>query len=153
MADMDLDDDASLQAINSEVERYRSHPILAGGDSDLGVMLIDSEELPRMSAIFVLDTNYLLSHLSMLSKLFKMLPKTNAFIIPWIVVQELDGLKKSNDSFVNRKSVGYLAREATRILLDALQKKESFIRGQKMNESIVTCTVRRKYFQIELLGK
>ncbi|CAB76224.2 RNA endoribonuclease involved in mRNP quality control Swt1 [Schizosaccharomyces pombe] len=82
--------------------------------------------------LFVLDTNFLLSHLSLCQNLIEFLtarcPRL-VVVLPWTVLQELDGLKSESSS-----TCGYLARQAHNFLLQCFRSNVSSLRGQKVHE-------------------
>ena len=89
----------------------------------------------------VVDTNFLISHLAFLKTLiFEHAKKYKLLIIiPWIVLQELDGLKSAlwkNKSSSSQHGVGNLAQTAIKFLHNCLIDKEEGLRGQKIDERI-----------------
>ncbi len=60
-------------------------------------------------------------------------------LIPWIVTQELDGLKSSSNSYSNGgtdANVSYLARQAINFIYQRLLANDGSLRGQKLTEAI-----------------
>ncbi|KAH8929134.1 hypothetical protein BT69DRAFT_1346103 [Atractiella rhizophila] len=112
---------------------------------------------PEGSVIVILDTNVLISHLSLLTSLFSLLhpsyrsPTTPLFIIPHIVLSELDGLKHS-DRMVplpsdgaagagrprgpSQVKLGVLARRANETVLELIRQWPEVIRGQRRRETL-----------------
>ncbi|KAJ1962177.1 hypothetical protein IWQ62_003615 [Dispira parvispora] len=101
---MDIDDDVTIGHINSTIATLRkAEPRdLAGvspGTRETHSATTDTT-LANVSGVFVLDTNYLLSQLAFVKKLVEAARTCTLgqirLIIPWVVIQELDGLKTSN---------------------------------------------------------
>ena len=94
----------------------------------------------------IVDTNFLISHLAFLKTLIFDHAKKHKLliIIPWIVLQELDGLKSAfwkNKSSSSQHEVGNLAQTAIRFLHNCLINREEGLRGQKIDERIETAEV------------
>ncbi|KAK4706177.1 hypothetical protein P7C70_g27, partial [Phenoliferia sp. Uapishka_3] len=111
--------------------------------------------------VVVLDTNILLRYLPLLRSLVDVLgdrpTRTLQFLVPHIVVQELDGLKsstrmttqslitthdESNPGSANNRqaSIGTLSRAASKWLLQVLPSPgcpPTFVRGQRQFESLI----------------
>jgi rRNA-processing protein FCF1 len=105
------------------------------------------EKMPMMA--FVLDTNFILSHLDFLKELLQLLrphnPREVQLIIPFIVIRELDGLKnakskrspKSSPVLSNRsENVAELAQQANVFLYEQFHANHSFLRGQSLSETL-----------------
>ncbi|KAF9428415.1 hypothetical protein BGZ94_002474 [Podila epigama] len=103
---MDVDDEATLLSITSTISNLRqtsSRPdASATGAWALGTAntLVTPIEQDDVEAVVVLDTNVLLSHLNFIRSLVAACDTKSAvsrsnvvFIVPWVVIQELDGLK------------------------------------------------------------
>ncbi|KAG9019522.1 hypothetical protein FRB90_000831 [Tulasnella sp. 427] len=99
------------------------------------------------STLVIIDTNVLISQLPLLKSTIQQLHSSPnsfeiTFVIPGIVIQELDGLRNSNkqnearraDGSMTLVSVSVLARQANDWLLP-LVNRSPFIRGQKTSES------------------
>lgn len=94
-------------------------------------------------SILVIDTNFILSHLSVLDELKR---KASIFkivmIVPITVMHELDGLKHSTripeqDGTITREvSVGKLARMANDWIYASLAEKSPFVKGQKVYQKL-----------------
>ncbi|RHZ58182.1 hypothetical protein Glove_375g14 [Diversispora epigaea] len=91
----------------------------------------------------VVDTNFLISHLAFLKKIIMEHAKESKLfvIIPWIVLQELDGLKsrpsKIYDSPKNSQpNLQKLAENAIYFLHSCLIDKLNGIRGQRLDEKL-----------------
>lgn len=100
------------------------------------------------SVIFVIDTNFIISHLNTLEKL-KELSQQFQFkiVIPSTVVRELDGLKhstkeneipdSSNDHLEKENiALGKLARWSNDWIFSNLSNRDPYVKVQKLNERI-----------------
>ncbi|KAI8137293.1 PIN domain-containing protein [Fennellomyces sp. T-0311] len=143
---MDVDGPEFLLELNHQIAEFREQDVTAGPT------IVESNEWntyyqePTLGMscdyrrIAVLDTNFLISNLGYLKALTaeaELQPGSLLVIVPWIVVQELDGLKMRNKIQGGRDgggNVGDLARIAMRFLEDALRKKRMWLRGQKTDE-------------------
>ncbi|QLG74378.1 hypothetical protein HG535_0G02610 [Zygotorulaspora mrakii] len=92
---------------------------------------------------FVLDTNFMISHLEILETLRILSSQYHhRIVIPLTVIQELDGLKGSSktvediSSEKNGETIGSLARWANDWLYRNLANLDSSVIGQKLRESI-----------------
>jgi len=104
--------------------------------------------------VVVVDTNFLISHLAFLKTLIFEHAKKHKFliIIPWIVLQELDGLKSArwkNESSSSQHEVGNLAQTAIKFLHNCLVDKEEGLRGQKIDEKLESTEVIRSIFAVQ----
>ncbi|XP_055077347.1 transcriptional protein SWT1 isoform X2 [Periophthalmus magnuspinnatus] len=91
--------------------------------------------LPQQDMIIVLDTNILLSHLDYVKKIVTRGLKgvgIPVVLIPWVVLQELDSLKKGRGL---SGSVAHLAIPAISYICNCLKGKESHLRGQSMQQA------------------
>ncbi|KAJ2693253.1 hypothetical protein GGH99_001245, partial [Coemansia sp. RSA 1285] len=73
--------------------------------------------------LVVIDTNFFIDHLPLISKLADLAGINGVLIVvPWVVIQELDGLKMSSKSSGSQgwldssDSVGAVARSSSRFL-------------------------------------
>ncbi|CAG8554548.1 9420_t:CDS:2 [Acaulospora morrowiae] len=144
---MDIDDEWTLQDITLQIEEFRKDKSLEVNYESSSAALspeasLISRESPSMPYV-VVDTNFLISHLAFLKTLIQEYAKKNRLliIIPWIVLQELDGLKsrpsKSYD-FSNgvQPDLQKLAQNAIYFLHNCLVDKVDGIRGQKLDEKM-----------------
>ncbi|CAG8437503.1 1710_t:CDS:2 [Acaulospora morrowiae] len=144
---MDIDDEWTLQDITLQIEEFRKDKSLeVNYESSSAALspetLLISRESPSMPYV-VVDTNFLISHLAFLKTLIQEYAKKNRLliIIPWIVLQELDGLKsrpmKSYD-FSNgiQPDLQKLAQNAIYFLHNCLVDKVDGIRGQRLDEKM-----------------
>ncbi|KAK9376393.1 PIN domain-containing protein [Lipomyces chichibuensis] len=97
------------------------------------------------SVLYIVDTNFVISHLRILNDLVAQYPKFgNLLVFPVTVIDELDGLKTNGPpSKVGLQSrhqsdIALLARRANDWLFRLLARSEPAIRGQQMNEKVQT---------------
>ncbi|CAI6778886.1 AEL_HP2_G0048220.mRNA.1.CDS.1 [Saccharomyces cerevisiae] len=101
---------------------------------------------PTLKTAFVVDTNFIISHLNTLEKL-RSLSSTyhHLIIVPTTVIQGLDGLKKSpdiardNDDTTNQeqdRTIGTLARWGNDWIYKNLANLDSGLIGQKLKQSL-----------------
>ncbi|KAG9046350.1 hypothetical protein FS837_004574 [Tulasnella sp. UAMH 9824] len=151
---MDTDEDDYTLDSSTAVEDVRVGRTIAKSseyqNSDLmDAMEFDWELTPvkPSATLIIVDTNVLISQLPLLKLTVEQLqsssPSINVlFVIPGIVIQELDGLRNSKKQNEARKADGSLtvvsvsgvARRANDWLLP-LVNRSPFIRGQKTSES------------------
>uniref|UniRef100_A0A3P8SN08 Transcriptional protein SWT1 n=1 Tax=Amphiprion percula TaxID=161767 RepID=A0A3P8SN08_AMPPE len=90
---------------------------------------------PQQGLILVLDTNILLSHLDYVKKIrFHGLGALGlpVVLIPWVVLQELDSLKRGK-GFAG--SVAHLATPAISYIYNSLKSREPYLWGQSMQQA------------------
>nr|CAG8441855.1 7658_t:CDS:2 [Entrophospora candida] len=155
---MDIDDEITLQDITFQVVEFRKEQIFdtfyEKSSNITHPHLINSYYTSKLTygSIVVIDTNFLLSHLSFIKTLIYEHAKINNFliIIPWIVLEELDGLKNAPGSLVshsiattssqspydNQANVKTLAKTAITFLHNCLSQKLDGLRGQKIYEKL-----------------
>lgn len=97
----------------------------------------------RLKTVFVVDTNFVISHLNTLEALRLLAPQFHhQIVIPSTVIQELDGLKISSskvsvrDEFGGKRQVANLARSANDWIYRNLANLDSGIMGQKLRQTI-----------------
>lgn len=84
----------------------------------------------------MVDTNFIISHLSIVRSLVGLSAHAAALIlIPWVVIQELDGLKTADRNY-GEANLATLARSAVRFIYETLQAAQGGLRGQKISETI-----------------
>jgi len=98
------DVDTSVQTeINKEFEQYRNQQVI-GWDMEYNQNLninTNSGKASFYDFFVVVDTNVLLYKQKFLSELFQFQKDFKvAIVIPWIVIQELDGLKVKKLNFI-----------------------------------------------------
>ncbi|KTW26117.1 hypothetical protein T552_03011 [Pneumocystis carinii B80] len=99
----------------------------------------DEEYVLDDKVILVVDTNFVISHLSLISDLSSQCEAYKYVIIfPWTTIQELNGLKLSGNRIEGHggEDMAFCVRRATDFIYKSLLQKESSIRGQKMTEVI-----------------
>ncbi|KAI1311042.1 hypothetical protein EDD11_003584 [Mortierella claussenii] len=156
---MDVDDEEQLLSIASTIATFRQHPTTTDSGSfsawASGPASTYSNDDSDPDAVVVFDTNVLISHLNFLHLLIQKYgsePQKNEsalptstrkpyviFVVPWVVVQELDGLKSSGGCRGGGEvDVADKARRAIRYLQDELGRPEQSrrLRGQKISEHI-----------------
>ncbi|KAK5869643.1 hypothetical protein PBY51_024345 [Eleginops maclovinus] len=99
--------------------------------------LVDThcKQAPQPYLILVLDTNILLSHLDYVKKIrSKDLGDLGIpiVLIPWVVLQELDSLKRGRGL---SGSVAHLATPAISYIYNSLKSREPFLWGQSMQQA------------------
>ncbi|KAG0052674.1 hypothetical protein BGZ83_002283 [Gryganskiella cystojenkinii] len=155
---MDVDDETQINSITSTISNLR-HSMPADIDSisswasssGLGDAKGDDGD-PH--AIVILDTNVLISHLNFIQSLIsahgtsisdnkKSLSRPGSpqepqilFIIPWVVIRELDGLKGGGRGGGSEVDLSEKARRAIRYVHDEMEKPADRrkLRGQKISE-------------------
>ncbi|CCF59290.1 hypothetical protein KAFR_0G02580 [Kazachstania africana CBS 2517] len=99
----------------------------------------------KRPTMFIVDTNFILSHLTILEDIRKLFSKFyHSIVIPITVMKELDGLKNSNkvneiEPGATRKkqsSIGELARTANNWIYENLANVGSGVVGQKLRQRL-----------------
>lgn len=94
----------------------------------------------RIKSVFVVDTNFLISHLATLEDLRRLAPSFHhQIIIPNTVIHELDGLKNSSRAVQLddvTEEIGSLARRANDWIYGNLANGDSGVMGQKLRQMI-----------------
>ncbi|KTW29029.1 mRNA-processing endoribonuclease [Pneumocystis jirovecii RU7] len=101
--------------------------------------MTDNEHMLNDTVILVVDTNFIISHLSLISDLSIHCKAHNYIILfPWATIQELDGLKSAENTYssLREKDRTSSVRKAINFIYHSLSQKENSIRGQKMSEVI-----------------
>ncbi|KAK9235929.1 PIN domain-containing protein [Lipomyces kononenkoae] len=147
---MDLDDTYTIEGISHFIAQNRSSNVRqqSGGLEDtkgdpVATTCESDGIVGQASVLYVVDTNFLMSHLTILSDLVAYYPNfRNLLVFPLTVIQELDGLKNvtqsPSDGLQSRyqPDIGLLARRANDWLFKAFARSEPAIRGQKASEEI-----------------
>ncbi|KAK9484892.1 PIN domain-containing protein [Lipomyces starkeyi] len=148
---MDLDD-IDIEGIKQFVSRNRNSSVqqqlvgLGGSNTTIVTSTCESDRNVELaSVLYVVDTNFAMSHLRILNDLVAQYPKFgNLLVFPVTVIDELDGLKTTEPpSTVSLQSrhqsdIALLARRANDWLFKLLACSEPAIRGQQANEKIET---------------
>ncbi|XP_076580451.1 transcriptional protein SWT1 isoform X2 [Chaetodon auriga] len=98
-----------------------------------GAASTQCEQPPRNHLILVLDTNILLSHLDYVKKIESHGLGAMGFpvvLIPWVVLQEMDSLKKNLSG-----SVAHLAVHAISYIYNSLKSRKPHLWGQSMQQA------------------
>lgn len=94
----------------------------------------------KVKSLFVVDTNFLISHLSTLESLRQLAPSFNhQIVVPNTVIRELDGLKGSSrevEVSEGTETIGKLARRANDWIYKNLANLNSGVMGQKLRQCI-----------------
>ena len=146
---MDIDNPEFISQINTVLSENRESraSLLASSDSKSWPS-IPSPPLPqatdyrsvKVHAGLVLDTNFLISNLSLIKNLQEVADTYGYIIVlPWVVIQELDGLKslrrKTSTTHDGIKvPIATLARKATDWIYTALAQLDHRVVGQKLTE-------------------
>ncbi|XP_029286045.1 transcriptional protein SWT1 isoform X2 [Cottoperca gobio] len=100
-----------------------------------GVADTHCKQPPHQDLILVLDTNILLSHLDYVKKIRSHGLGALGFpivLIPWVVLQELDSLKRGRGL---TGSVAHLATPAISYIYNSLKNREPHLLGQSMQQA------------------
>lgn len=139
---MIIDDPEMIDEINETVMRNRELSIVnvVQNNNRFETSRSDSGVSTSTIAGLILDTNFLISNLNLVVELAGV-ADTYGFIlvIPWVVLQELDGLKLNHkktqtDARGRTSSVASLARKANEWIYRALAKLDKRVVGQKLSE-------------------
>ncbi|CAG8445622.1 3683_t:CDS:2 [Ambispora leptoticha] len=149
---MDIDDEWTLNSITTQIIEFRdaakSSLVPPAEQSNKGVnsKRILFQSLPPVTnhsfqSIIVVDTNFLLSHLAFVKSLIYEHAKLNnlVIIVPWIVLQELDGLKgcpKKQHNNNSQPALSTLAQTAINFLHNCLLNGQEGVRGQRLDENV-----------------
>ncbi|CAG8446985.1 5595_t:CDS:2 [Ambispora gerdemannii] len=138
---MDIDDEWTLHSITTQIIEFR--------DTANSSLVPPAQTLPPVTndsfqSIIVVDTNFLLSHLAFVKSLIYEHAKLHnlVIIIPWIVLQELDGLKggskkiPKNPKDGSQPALSTLAQTAINFLHNCLLNGQEGVRGQKLDEKV-----------------
>ncbi|ORZ14923.1 PIN domain-domain-containing protein [Lobosporangium transversale] len=141
---MDVDDEQQLLSIASAIINLRQQPATVESASvsawASGPAYSPFKDDNDPDAVVVLDTNILISHLNFLKSIIDIYGGKKepyiVFVIPWIVVQELDGLKKDGFRKSGEVNLASKALRATKFLEEEFEKPEDLriLRGQKISE-------------------
>lgn len=149
---VDVNDPAVLDAINAVVAENKTHaptPNRYRAENEVPTDFVRPASPIKLTPssglkpFLVLDTNFLISHLPLLEEVQELHPQYgHTIVVPWIVIQELDGLKESKKistytigyEKVQRSSVSHLARRATNWIYKQLAANSTAVVGQKLTE-------------------
>jgi len=153
---MDVDDEEQLKSIATTITNLRKNHSKDSTTASAWASGSDPWSTSNIpDAIVVFDTNVLISHLNFVQRLIDTYGTEASkwpaagrnkgrkplifFLIPWVVVQELDGLKIQGRGG-SELDLSDKARRAVKYLEDELVKPldQRRIRGQKLTEHIET---------------
>ncbi|XP_029989088.1 transcriptional protein SWT1 isoform X2 [Sphaeramia orbicularis] len=121
-----------------EVDVMQSYGELTSMDIDPpeeGATDTQWKQQPQQNLILVLDTNILLSHLNYVKQIISHGCGALGFpvvLIPWVVLQELDALKKDRGL---SGSVAHLATPAIAYIYNSVRNREPHLWGQSMQQA------------------
>ncbi|ODQ50247.1 hypothetical protein SAICODRAFT_27699 [Saitoella complicata NRRL Y-17804] len=138
---MDLDDWGYIQEVTNHVAQTRQDRLTAytfdSPYEDNGAYIREYDGKLSRGAVFVTDTNFLISQLSLVNDLAALHKEHgHTILIPWIVIRELDGLKSASPGRGRAQNVAPLARQAITWIHDNLKRNEGSVRGQQMTEAL-----------------
>lgn len=142
MERMDAGDDGNISEITNYVADIRNNTFIPTDMSNYNdTQQFTSSTSMKKIAYLIVDTNFILSNLSLLQDLEKLLHATYMgmyhIIIPKQVIHELDGLKDANKSIVNSQhSISTLARFAIDWCYAHFHDSIPTVSGQRLNERI-----------------
>ncbi|SCW01528.1 LAFE_0E01662g1_1 [Lachancea fermentati] len=147
----DMDDETKVDTVSQYVSAQRKKTDLTAEvlptvcqEEDGDRMELDIPGHKRITS-FIVDTNFIISHLNTLEALRGLCPKFNhQIIIPRTVIHELDGLKMSNKVIEGafgsdnneKQNMGTLARRANDWIYTNLANLDSGILGQKIRQRL-----------------
>lgn len=167
---MDIDDQTIIDSVSALVSQKRVNDqndfeslikdgfVWSTSDEQAGPLIANSRQIRQIVSL-VIDTNYLILHLPLVSSLARYAlqrlqqhdSSSNGnfdieIIVPWVVLLELDGLKSEDDHIANRKAGhGYNIHRSARRAIDFLHESIAkrtvdggpyVIRGQKLTDCI-----------------
>ncbi|BFZ64716.1 hypothetical protein YB2330_005868 [Saitoella coloradoensis] len=138
---MDLDDWGYIQEVTSYVAQTRQDRLTAytfdSTYENNGAYIREFDGKQSRRAVFVTDTNFLISQLSLVNDLATLHKEHgHTILIPWMVIRELDGLKLASAGRGRAQNVAPLARQAITWIHDNLKRKDGSVRGQQMTEAL-----------------
>ncbi|CUS21693.1 LAQU0S03e08504g1_1 [Lachancea quebecensis] len=140
---IDMSNESGVQMVSEAVASQRDHePHQEIEGEDL--MELDSippaAETSSSTTAFVVDTNFIISHLDILESLRSSSSQFNhQIIIPRTVIHELDGLKNSNHSssqVTSKGAISALARKANDWIYSNLANVAQDVMGQRLNQRL-----------------
>ncbi|KAJ2774059.1 hypothetical protein IWQ57_001000, partial [Coemansia nantahalensis] len=116
---------------------------MAGPAPQAALACVTTDVVSAAQVVAVVDTNYFIDHLPLIRALAETaLERGLVVVVPWAVIQELDGLKTSRKVThvpgMCSVEVGTLARSATRFLDSELGHAGSALRCQKRSEFLMS---------------
>lgn len=141
---IDMQDEDDVQNVSKMLSNRRSSLIENQDEIPLSREDVDSR-IPtltptRVKSLFVVDTNFLISHLGTLESLRRLGRSFHhQIVLPNTVIRELDGLKNSSKEVQlseGTESIGKLARRANDWIYKNLANLNSAVMGQKLGQAI-----------------
>lgn len=141
---LDMSNEDAVQMVSNVVADHRNHDTLPKHATDEDLMELDgvapATELGVSTTTFVIDTNFIISHLNILDSLRRCSAQFNhQIVVPRTVIHELDGLKGSNSNELpesQHSSIGALARKANDWIYGNLANLDPSVVGQRLNQKI-----------------
>lgn len=136
---MDIYNEQQIADISDYVVDIRNSDLYIPSDTTETIQISHNQNQRRI-AYLVVDTNFILSHLTVLSDLESLLhTKYNGafqIVIPKQVVHELDGLKESKRSVDSNHSIARLARNAINWCYSHFHDSIPTVTGQRLHERV-----------------
>lgn len=138
---MNIDNERELQDITNYVADIRNNHTFIPTDMTDYQTTSTNFNKPKI-AYLIIDTNFILSHLTIIEDLEKLLHEKYMglyhIVIPKQVIHELDGLKESSKSFngESRHSISRLARVAIDWCYTHFHESVPTVSGQRIHERI-----------------
>ncbi|CEO98581.1 hypothetical protein PBRA_006695 [Plasmodiophora brassicae] len=128
--------DVVQDAIQEEIRLLRVRP--HDDHVDVGALpMAHPTDGADIAIRLVVDTNFLLGHLRWMSSIKPVLVAHNvAFLVPYVVMQELDALKGSERLQCGSMSTGSLARQAIRQLHQWMRVGDRAVHGQMLTQRL-----------------
>ncbi|QLQ82173.1 hypothetical protein HG537_0G04280 [Torulaspora globosa] len=140
---LEMDDEDEIQLV-SDILSQRRCSVSEDAHSSITREALDFK-IPAMmptkvKSVFVVDTNFLISHLSTLEALRELASSFHhQIVIPNAAIRELDGLKNSSKVLQvddNTEAIGFLARLANDWIYRHFANMDSGVMGQKLRQTI-----------------
>lgn len=139
-----ITDDEDVEMILDTVDNSfqpdftENHNVTYGGTN----VNVQADKIPRVTTLFVVDTNFIISHLDILEELRALFSiYHHAIMIPRYTIRELDGLKngntvseKKNLALKTTRDVGEAARKGNTWIYSHLANMNSGVIGQKLTQ-------------------
>jgi len=142
--EVEVDYDPQLDSAIQQERATLSRDLALDIDSHDTTHKHPAANLTDSTIILVLDTNILISHLDILQTLFQKCAAAGlpylCFLLPLIVIRELEGLTKSTAVYRSKSSgktvpVRVLAANANKWILSQLESHPNVVRAQRKGET------------------
>ncbi|CCE64881.1 hypothetical protein TPHA_0J00580 [Tetrapisispora phaffii CBS 4417] len=141
---LDVQNEGQVRDITNYIssQRVNENSLMSVEEIDSAIPVM---ELTSTQTIFVVDTNFVISHLNTLERLRQLSEKLyHKIVIPNTVFKELDGLKQSDrmakwsptDGQALESTIGALARRANDWIYRNLTNQGTGIMGQKLRQRL-----------------